>query len=73
MPTIQPAITNALKKSEILHFARVVVIDKKYIQVTAEYEGPHQEGSTSNFPRSRQRPKPFLSQSRENDPDPKGQ
>ncbi|WP_164902778.1 hypothetical protein [Rhizobium sp. WSM1325] len=52
MPTIQPAITNALKKSGILHFARVVVIDKKYIQVTTEYERPHQEGSTSNFPRS---------------------
>ncbi len=40
---VQPAIANALKKSEIVHFARVVVIDKKYIQVITEYEGPHQE------------------------------
>jgi hypothetical protein len=40
---VQPAIAEALKKSRIVHFARVVVIDNKYIQVITEYEGPHQE------------------------------
>ena len=40
---VQPAIEAALKKSRIVHFARVVVIDNKYIQVITEYEGSHQE------------------------------
>lgn len=40
---VQPAIAAALKASRIVHFARVVVIDNKYIQVITEYEGPHQE------------------------------
>lgn len=40
---IQPAIADALKQSHIVHFARVIVIDNKYIQVLTEYEGPHQE------------------------------
>jgi hypothetical protein len=40
---VQPAIEAALKRSKIVHFARVVVIDNKYIQVITEYEGPHQE------------------------------
>jgi hypothetical protein len=40
---VQPAIEEALQKSHIVHFARVVVIDDKYIQVITEYEGPHQE------------------------------
>jgi hypothetical protein len=40
---VQPAIEAALKRSRIVHFARVVVIDNKYIQVLTEYEGPHQE------------------------------
>jgi hypothetical protein len=40
---IQPAIEAALKKSKLVHFARVVVIDNKYIQVITEYEGDHQE------------------------------
>jgi hypothetical protein len=40
---VQPVIEAALKKSRIVHFARVVVIDNKYIQVITEYEGPHQE------------------------------
>lgn len=40
---VQPKIAEALKKSRIVHFARVVVIDNKYIQVITEYEGPHQE------------------------------
>jgi hypothetical protein len=40
---VQPKIEAALKESRIVHFARVVVIDNKYIQVITEYEGPHQE------------------------------
>jgi hypothetical protein len=40
---VQPAIDAALKKSQIVHFARVVVIENKYIQVITEYEGPHEE------------------------------
>ena len=40
---VQPKIAEALKKSKLVHFARVVVIDNKYIQVITEYEGPHQE------------------------------
>lgn len=40
---IQPAIEAALKKSKLVHFARVLVIDNKYIQVITEYEGDHQE------------------------------
>jgi hypothetical protein len=40
---VQPAIAAALKKSQLVHFARVDVIDNKYIQVITEYEGPHQE------------------------------
>lgn len=39
---VQPAIEAALKKSKIVHFARVDVIDNKYIQVITEYEGTHQ-------------------------------
>jgi hypothetical protein len=40
---VQPAIAAALKKSQIVHFARVVVIGTDYIQVITEYEGSHQE------------------------------
>ena len=40
---VQPAIEKALRQSHIVHFARVVVIDNKYIQVITEYEGSHQE------------------------------
>ncbi|WP_088348789.1 MULTISPECIES: hypothetical protein [Rhodomicrobium] len=40
---VQPAIAAALKQSRIVHFARVVVIDDKYIQVITEYEGSHEE------------------------------
>ena len=40
---VQPAIEAALKKSQIVHFARVVVIGNEYIQVITEYEGPHDE------------------------------
>jgi len=37
---IQPKIDAALRKSEIVHYARVLVIDDKYIQVITEYDGP---------------------------------
>lgn len=40
---VQPKIEEALRKSRLVHFARVVVIDSKYIQVITEYEGDHQE------------------------------
>ena len=40
---VQPKIEAALKESRLVHFARVVVIDNKYIQVITEYEGAHQE------------------------------
>jgi hypothetical protein len=40
---VQPKIDEALAKSQIVHFARVVVIDNKYIQVITEYEGPHED------------------------------
>ena len=39
---VQPVIEAALRESKLVHFARVVVIDNKYIQVITEYEGPHQ-------------------------------
>jgi hypothetical protein len=37
--TVQPLIDAALSRSEIVHFARVVVIDNKYIQVLTEFDG----------------------------------
>jgi hypothetical protein len=40
---VQPVIDAALKESKLVHFARVLVIDNKYIQVITEYDGPHQE------------------------------
>jgi hypothetical protein len=39
---IQGQIDAALRKSKLVHFARVLVIDDKYIQVITEYEGSHQ-------------------------------
>jgi hypothetical protein len=36
---IQPAIDEALRKSQTVHFARVLVIDNKYIQIITEYDG----------------------------------
>src|SRR5262245_24445201 len=39
----QPKSDDALRESKLVHFARVIVIDNKYIQVITEYEGPHQE------------------------------
>jgi hypothetical protein len=38
---IQPAIDAALRESEIVHFARVLVIDDLYLQVITEYDGDH--------------------------------
>lgn len=42
---VQPQIDAVLKNSKIVHFARVVVIDNKYIQVITEYDGDHFEYS----------------------------
>ena len=39
---IQPAIDSALRESEIVHFARVLVIDDRYIQVITEFDGDAQ-------------------------------
>lgn len=36
---MQPAIDAAFAKSEIVHFARILVIDNKYIQVLTEFDG----------------------------------
>lgn len=40
---IQPAIDAALRKSQMVHFARVLVIDNKYIQVLTEFDGDPME------------------------------
>ncbi|MBI1869242.1 MAG: hypothetical protein HYS06_13275 [Methylocystis sp.] len=42
-PTIQSTIGAALAKFHRVHFARVCVVDNKYIQVITEYEGAHDE------------------------------
>jgi hypothetical protein len=36
---VQPALEAALAKSETVHFARVLVIDGKYLQVLTEFDG----------------------------------
>lgn len=38
---IQPMIDAALRESEVVHFARVLVIDDLYLQVLTEYDGDH--------------------------------
>ncbi|MDQ3850768.1 MAG: hypothetical protein M3296_09180 [Actinomycetota bacterium] len=43
--TVQPAIDAVLAESEIVHFARVVVIDNKYLQVLTEFDGDVMEYS----------------------------
>lgn len=48
---IQPAMDKALRESKIVHFARVVVIDDKYLQVITEYDGDH-KGYTEFFRRA---------------------
>lgn len=40
---LQPKIEKALRESHIVHFARVVLIDNRYLQVITEYEGSHRE------------------------------
>lgn len=40
---IQPKIDEALRKSKIVHFARVVVIHDKFLQVLTEYDGDPKE------------------------------
>ena len=40
---IQPKIAEALRASELVHFARVNVIYDSYIQVITAYDGSHQE------------------------------
>lgn len=37
--TVQPKIDAALARSEIVHFARIVVIDNAYLQVLTEFDG----------------------------------
>jgi hypothetical protein len=37
--TIQPAIAKALGDSQIVHYARVLVIDDRYVQVITEFDG----------------------------------
>ena len=36
---IQPKIEKALRESQIVHFARVLVVHDKYLQVITEYDG----------------------------------
>ena len=42
-PLVQAKIAAAMKKSQILHFARVVLIGTEYLQVLTEYDGDRQE------------------------------
>jgi hypothetical protein len=36
---VQPLMERALAKSELVHFARVLVIDNRYLQVLTEFDG----------------------------------
>jgi hypothetical protein len=36
---VQPFMDSALAKSELVHFARVLVIDDRYLQVLTEFDG----------------------------------
>jgi hypothetical protein len=40
---VQPEMEAVLARSEIVHFARVLVIDNKYIQVLTEFDGTPEE------------------------------
>lgn len=40
---IQPKIEKALRESKIVHFARVIVIHDKFLQVITEYDGDPKE------------------------------
>lgn len=37
--SVQPAIDAVLSRSRIVHFARILVIDNKYLQVLTEFDG----------------------------------
>ena len=37
--SVQPQIDAALSRSQIVHFARILVIDNKYLQVLTEFDG----------------------------------
>jgi hypothetical protein len=47
----QPKMDEALRKSQIVHYARVVVIGDKFLQVLTEYDGDH-KGYTEFFRRA---------------------
>jgi hypothetical protein len=47
----QPKIDQALRESELVHYARVVVIGDRFLQVITEYDGDH-KGYTEFFRRS---------------------
>jgi hypothetical protein len=53
---IQPKIDEALRESEIVHFARVLVVHDKYLQVITEYDGGRR-----SIPNSSGRPYPTFS------------
>jgi hypothetical protein len=36
---VQPVMEQAMRQSQLIHFARVLVIDDKYIQVLTEFDG----------------------------------
>lgn len=36
---VQPALDAALSRSQIVHFARILVIDNRYLQVLTEFDG----------------------------------
>ena len=38
---LQPKIDAALRKSKLVHFARVLVVNDQYLQVLTEYDGDH--------------------------------
>lgn len=38
---IQPRIDAVLRKSQIVHFGRILVIDNLYLQILTEYDGSH--------------------------------
>jgi hypothetical protein len=42
---IQPHLDKVLRDSKIMHFARIFVIDDKYIVLVAEYDGDYNEYS----------------------------
>ncbi|MBR0880675.1 hypothetical protein ABIF65_002965 [Bradyrhizobium japonicum] len=41
--TFQPLMDKAFRDSSVIHFARVFVIDDKYLVLVAEYDGPSQD------------------------------